>query len=143
MGIPFYHAADQGRQPLLGCALEIELRIAEKSMTSRLFTRKQLMEHGSQAVDVREGSDERVVLRGCIAWRAKILRVFFLIPQKTARNTKVDEAHMNVRCYHDVCRFEIAKDDGRLASMEIGENGSQFNTELDNRRDRQQSRPLP
>src|SRR6266516_2813779 len=56
-----------------------------------------------------------------VARRAQRHRVAHLSWLELARNTKVDQVEMSSRAAHNISRFEIAKDDRRLALVQIAQ----------------------
>ncbi len=86
------------------------------------------MEQCPQAIDIRAWSRLRftILLRCSIAWGAESDGISSLSWLEVACNAKVDQIDVPIRGQHDVGRFEVAEDDGRLACMEIVKNGAEL-----------------
>ncbi len=80
-----------------------------------------LVEDHTKAVDVgtRGGLHFAILLRGSIARRAKRHSIFDLARLEMAGDAKVNQVEVPFWCAHDISRFEVSKDDGRLARVQV------------------------
>src|SRR5712691_3974034 len=106
----------------------------KKGGVYRIAPGKHLVEGCTQAIDVGARCCLRlaILLRRSVAFGTEGSCITALPWFEVAGNTKINQIDMASRCQHDICRFEIAEDNGWLALVQI----VKYSTELDaNRKD--------
>ncbi len=103
-----------------------------KGRFCRVMTRQKLVQRGSQSVDIDAwGALCLAILFGRgIAGRAERGGIFGLAGFEVTRNAKIDQVDMPVGRQHDIGRFEVAEDDGRLAHMQVVEHAAKLDSDF-------------
>ena len=98
-----------------------------------IVARQELVQQSSQTVDIGlwRCLCSTILFWGGIPRRAKGNGVSGLPWLKAARNTKVDEVEMAVGCAHDIGRFQVTEDDGWFASVQIVENRTELDADVE------------
>src|SRR6266851_6127111 len=109
-------------------------RSKQKGRIGRIISRQQLVEDHTKAVDVgaRGGLHFAILLRGSIAWRAKRHGIFDLAGLEMTSDAEINQVEVPFWCAHDISRFEVPKDDGRLARVQVIQHGAKLETGIEN-----------
>src|SRR5216684_1973778 len=119
--IHLYHLQNQRLQSGK-CGLVLELkRCKMKWRQRRVISCEQLVEHHTKAIDIgtRCCLCPAILLWGGIAGRAEGDGISGLPWLEIASYAKVNQRHTSIRRKHHICRFEVTKNDGWLARVQI------------------------
>src|ERR1700694_165670 len=92
-----------------------------------------MVQCSSKAIDIRAWSwwCTAILLRSGIARCTERHISSRLSPSKVMGNAKIDQIEIVRRSEHNIGRFEVTKDDRRLACMKIVEHRTQLDTDLE------------
>src|SRR5947209_2919445 len=90
------------------------------------------MEEYAHAVDValRRCLCLTILFRRGIAWRAKRNGIFRLSGLEMACDAEVDQVEMPRGRIHNIRRFQVTEDDGRMACVQVMENGAELQPDI-------------
>src|SRR5581483_3372038 len=94
----------------------------------RIFAGEQKVEQGTEAIDIGAGRclSTAILFGRSKAGRAELQGVLCATGFEITSNAKIDQRELSLRVAHHVARFEITKDDWRLAMMQVVEHLTQL-----------------
>src|SRR5579871_6920969 len=105
-------------------------RRKKKRAIGWVMAAEQVVQRRPQAVDIRLRGRLRlaVLLRRGITRRAKRYSISGLAGLEVARNAKIDQINISARRHHDISGLEVAKDNRRLARVQVIDRKSRLHT---------------